>query len=508
MFFFFQIHLHCDDFYDIFSKFIEKKTIVMGKLNDEKVLNVLKQAASDMPPTKKVHVDLIVMRKGRVVSANHFDENSLQKLYQTMGQLLESMSTEAKIMKQHVIYTNLYEQQIISEMGLPVVIGTRLPQVASLNINFTSDQMLRSPKLNIDLKLWRHGDYYMSIYNPLMDVWHSIKRSTAIDVSIPIRLIGNLYNGVMKLTLPLLPAEKQETTVGMKIHTKDITTVTEDEANTLKTTCPTCQYHETVTKGVAAKKYHADTFDSRDVGLQFSSSIFDCENDIDNAYLKKEWLRSVIYDHKNSWNDIFIHGVLGVRQFIRNIELSPPMGSCGILTKFEPSTIYPTSHVDIIQRNAVEGQIIDEGEIRSAVKRMKVNMRGSIEAFAATTNESSRLWDVNVDLDFSEGHLNDNAKIQLTRVTPGEKTLKICFDGQKSYPVVPADLFKVDTTKEETTSKLLISMAYTDDHKVENVISCPRNETFVSITIKGELTDEQKKSFARDSVEGLCKKRY
>ncbi|KAK0159183.1 hypothetical protein PV328_010101 [Microctonus aethiopoides] len=502
----FAIDLHLEGFDDIFRTFMEKRSIVMGKLNDEKVLNILKQAASDMPTMKKMHVDLIIMRKGRVVSANHFDEKSLHILYQTVGQLFETMATEAKIMKQHVIYTNLYEQQIISEMGLPVVIGTRLPQVASLNFNFTSDRMLSSPRLNVDLKLWRHGDYYMSIYNPLMDVWHSIKRSTAIDVSLPIRLIGNLNNGVMKLTLPLLPAEKQETTVGMKIHTKDITTVTEDETNTLKSACPTCQYHEIVTKGVAVRKYHVDTFDSRDVGLEFSSSIFDCENDIDNAYLKKEFLRSVVYDHKNSWNDIFVHGVLGVRQFIRNIVLSPPMGSCGILTKFEPSTIYPTSHVDFIQRNYIEGKIIDEGEIRSAVKRMKVNMRGSIEAFAATTNESSRLWDVNVDLDFSEGHLNDNGKIQLTRVTPGEKTLKICFDGQKSYPAVPADLFKVDTTKEETTSKLIISMAYTDDRKVENVTSCPRDETFVSITIKGELTDEQKKSFARDTVEGLCKK--
>ncbi|KAK0162931.1 hypothetical protein PV327_006658 [Microctonus hyperodae] len=502
----FAIDLHFEGFDQIFTAYMEKTTNLMGKLNDEKVLNVLKQAATDMPSTKKMHVELIIMRKGRVVSANYFDENSLQKLYETMRHLFEFMATEVKFTKQHVIYTNLYEQQIISEMGLPVVIGTRLPQVASLNFNFTSDKLLSSHKLEADLKLWRHGDYYMSIYNPLMDVWHSIKRSTAIDVSIPIRFIGNFGNRTMKLTVPLLSAEKQETTFGIKIHTKDITTVTEDEADTLKSACPACKHHEIVTKGVEARKYHVDTFDSRDVGLQFSSSIFDCENDIDNVYLKREWLRSVIYDHKNSWNDVFVYSALGISQYIKNLVLSPPMGSCGILTKFQPSTIYPTSHVDFTHRYSVEGNIIGDGEAQNELKRTKANIRGSVEAFATPTNESSRLWDINVNLDFSEGHLNDSVKIQLTRVTPGEKTLKFCVDGEKSYPKVPTDLLKAGIANEETNFNLFVSMVYTDDKEIENVISCPRNESFVNITIKGELTDEQKKSFTHDSVEGLCKK--
>jgi len=55
----------------------------------------------------------------------------------------------------------------------------------------------------------------------------------------------------------------------------------------------------------------------------------------------------------------------------------------------------------------------------------KINIRGTLDAKAASTNESVRSWDMNVNVDLSQGHVVNNMKLQMTRVTPGEKNLKV-----------------------------------------------------------------------------------
>jgi hypothetical protein len=55
----------------------------------------------------------------------------------------------------------------------------------------------------------------------------------------------------------------------------------------------------------------------------------------------------------------------------------------------------------------------------------KINIRGTLDAKAASTNESVCLWDMNVNVDLSQGHVVNNMKLQMTRVTSGEKNLKV-----------------------------------------------------------------------------------
>lgn len=64
-------------------------------------------------------------------------------------------------------------------------------------------------------------------------------------------------------------------------------------------------------------------------------------------------------------------------------------------------------------------------EKMNALNSKKINVRGTLDAKAASTNESVCLWDVNVNIDMSQEHAANNFKIQMTRVTPGEKNLKV-----------------------------------------------------------------------------------
>lgn len=55
----------------------------------------------------------------------------------------------------------------------------------------------------------------------------------------------------------------------------------------------------------------------------------------------------------------------------------------------------------------------------------KLNVHGTLDAIAASTNESVCSWDMNVNIDMSPGHIVNNLKVQMTRQTPGEKDLKV-----------------------------------------------------------------------------------
>lgn len=55
----------------------------------------------------------------------------------------------------------------------------------------------------------------------------------------------------------------------------------------------------------------------------------------------------------------------------------------------------------------------------------KINIRGTLDAKAASTNESVCSWDVNMNVDMGQGHLVNNVKVQMTRTTPEEKKLKV-----------------------------------------------------------------------------------
>lgn len=137
--------------------------------------------------------------------------------------------------------------------------------------------------------------------------------------------------------------------------------------------------------------------------------------------------------------------VMGIRQKLMNDYISPQMGNCGMLLKTEPSIVYPTSHVsnqksrskrkkwfspfllfqvDFNVRMNME-DVDHVHEKMHALSSHKVNVRGTLDAKAASTNESVRSWDMNVNIDMSPGHVINNLKVQMMRETPGEKNLKV-----------------------------------------------------------------------------------
>ncbi|KAG7189215.1 hypothetical protein KM043_008778 [Ampulex compressa] len=468
---------------------------------NENVKNVLNRAAQDMPRKEDIHIDVCVTMNGHVILMNHYDKNNWQTIFDDVKQWQKHI-TDAKLNWQNVVYENLYEMQVPTDLGLPAVLATRIPHLTSLKLNtvLAETKVPLNLKVDADVRVWRHGEHVMSIYNPIADVWHAIRRVTVQDVAWPVKLnIGYNHEAKsLKVSLPRLPVSKFSIG-GMLTRSKNYVTITEDEADMLKKSCDTCHHHEVVTDRSTVKKHYQSTIESKDTGLQLHTNMFDCEKDVTPVTRIMEWLNVLSAEHKNTWGSKIVQYVMGVRQQLRNELISTESGSCGTLVKVSPSVVHPASTVDVNMRVNVEDfdHIHDTLHVLSS---RKLNFRSTVDVKAAATNTSARLWDLNMHVDLSQGHVNNNMKVLVTRITPGEKNLKICIDAQKNYPVVDVDPGKVETTKDETMGKMTIMAGETDEDK------CVRDDAVVTITMKGEMSDEQKKHMNTDPVHIACLK--
>ena len=57
--------------------------------------------------------------------------------------------------------------------------------------------------------------------------------------------------------------------------------------------------------------------------------------------------------------------------------------------------------------------------------QMRFGVHGTMDVKSASTGQSMRLWDANVNVNLSPGHANNNMQIMLTRVTPEEQNLQV-----------------------------------------------------------------------------------
>ncbi|XP_043288151.1 uncharacterized protein [Venturia canescens] len=472
---------------------------------DSNVLDILRKVSEGVRPSKSpISIDLIVTYRGRVMVANHYNERSMKKLWEEVIQLMQRLNPATEsvtaVNRQQVNYERLYEKQVTCEMGLPVVFENRVPVLTSLKINLESKLVDQSVRMafSVDAKIWRHGDYSMSVYNPFANVWHSVRRTTEFDLSLPIHgtIIYSHEKNTIKLTLPRQPATSSSI-AGILNHAKDCVTVNEDDENTLNEFCPTCHPTENVSPNSPVKKKFQSNFDSIDTGLHYSMAIFNCENGLSPVTLKEDWYRAFTSQRKNSWNDWLAHSLMASHQAMKNMIISPRMGTCGSLIKIEPSVVHSTSYVNISLRASYE-DVDHKLSTYHELPSEKYSLSGKIDVVAAATNKVARSWDLNMNGDFNQGHSNNRIKLSLTRRTADEPNYKICIEGVKSYTEMPADPLQLGSTEENTVSKLSIIAGPTDTEE------CTRDDILIRMFIRGSLSQEQRDKYIHESSKSAC----
>ncbi|XP_076757281.1 larval-specific very high density lipoprotein [Xylocopa sonorina] len=473
-------------------------------IKNTNVKNVLTKAARDMPVLEDVDVNVILTINDYVVSMYHYNKDNWMHALDEMAQWKEFFTENMNDINwqsyySSVAYRNHFEMHMPTDLGVPAILSAKVPSFDSLvgTVSFSEDKNLSDYTVQVKYHSWTHAEPAMSVYNPIVDVWHVIRRPSVQDIVLPIKMHVR-YNSEtknIKVTLARLPVSEYSV-AEMSTYVKSYVSIFGDETDHLKKSCDTCHHHEMVTGVVNPKKYE-NVVESKDTGLKFTTSVYNCESTVTPVPPMVEWMKTLTDGHKNTMGYTWVHVIMGIRQQMINDVISGHEKSCATTIKVEPSIVHPTSVIEIVGK--VNVQNMDHtSETMSLLSSTRFDVRGTLTAKAASTYEVVRQWDVNVNALLSQGHVNNNVKVMATRTTIGEKNLKICVTARKDYSADTSDLFKVGTGKKEVNSKVTITMGETTEDK------CVNDQMDVTITMKGELTDEQKEHTVEDSVHSTC----
>ena len=137
--------------------------------------------------------------------------------------------------------------------------------------------------------MWSHGMYDLSIYNSIADIFHTVRRSTAIDATLPM-IIDASYDLKTKTLKVFAPKTSEEKILMPKllIYSKSYTIM--NGGNDKYTDFDSVT---TVTKGEAAQESHQCTFESNQTRIKYNMDIYDCETGFNPDLDKEEWREAI-----------------------------------------------------------------------------------------------------------------------------------------------------------------------------------------------------------------------
>ncbi|XP_054003278.1 uncharacterized protein LOC128889579 [Hylaeus anthracinus] len=404
---------------------------------------------------------------------------------------------DKQVNAQHIFYEDNYEMHVATDFGVPAVLATKTPVLDSvrLNVVHSTEEKVVNMQVKFRYQEWKHGEYFMSVYNPLVNAWHAVRRTGTRDIVVPLSMAISFDAATQNVVFSVSRQPKTEySTMGLLTHAKNFVSVMDDASEALSTSCPQCSHIETVTGGISNKVHQLDVH-VRDNALRYYMGIYNCEGHVTPLPIA-EWFNVLSVDHTAPMSlKKYTQILLRLRQKITNDMISSQSASCSNLMKVEPSAVYPAEQVDY----SFKIQIKDTPSAKmSALEARKIDIRGTINV-KGESNISKLHWDGNVDIQLSAGHTSNRLKAMFTRIIPKEMNHKVCIDGHVEYPEFDSDPFNHTVTKKETTGKLTVVMGKTTDNK------CVRDEMDVSITMKGEQSDEQKHEHpANDELGQAC----
>ncbi|XP_076167067.1 larval-specific very high density lipoprotein [Ptiloglossa arizonensis] len=461
---------------------------VLGKtvktINKQNVKNLITEAAKSAPIDKPVKMYMILTGlNDNVVAVLHYNKDTWRRFFDELNWWKQCMTDHNKHVNwQNVFYQENYEMHVPTDFGVPAVLATKMPMVDSLKLKTICSKEDNVVKVQLMARYqeWKHGEYFMSIYNPLADTWHAVRRTETRDVVLPLDLTI-AYNSVLK-NLMVTTSRRLLTdysTVGLLTQARTYVTVMEDETGVLASCCPHCSHVQNVTTVINNKPHEVDVH-SRDLALRYYWGIYNCDRHVTPLPLAG-WVEAITADSVPTDIEKFVLFVLRLRQKVKNDMISSQGASCTNLMKIEPSTVYPAVQVDFTVKANIKDTPTEQLHILEA---MKIDVRGIMDV-KGYTNVSMGQWEAKVDIQLSPGHEENRAKIVLTHTVPGEKIFKICIDGQKDYPQMYHDPLIVNVTDRQTYMKVTIIAGKTMDNK------CVRDDMDVTINVKSELSEDQ-----------------
>ncbi|XP_031836004.1 larval-specific very high density lipoprotein [Nomia melanderi] len=474
---------------DIINEIFGKRTQVVVNPNAKELLKGVTRTAKLM---KNSNVNLMLTLNEKVYMVFHCNWATCSKQLMDLIKLEDLMDKSFHF--EHVHYHDQYELHIPTDLGVPAILSTQVPVLDAADVAWEKD----TSKVHVTAKYqeWRHGEYYMAIYNPLDDIWHAIRRTGTRDIFLPINQTISHDSSWETVTVSSARLPLTEYSIaGLRTQARNYVTISGDETGVLNKSCPKCMSIQKVL-GVANHRRSEQSIDSKDTGLHYYSGVTDCDGYVTPTPLRS-WMNAFKIDHDEtiSWRTI-LRIFLRLQQVVQNDMISSQRASCTNRLLIKPSEVHPAKQVDFSIKRTTEYPKCDKVEV---FVPMKMNIVASMDVKSISNDQTACRWNADVNYELSAGHTRQNFKTVLTRMIPGEKNLKVCVTGQQDYPVVDnEDLFNVRNVNPETKTKVTLQMGKTIEDQ------CVRDEMDVTINAKAELAENKDEYKVYDHLHDIC----
>ncbi|ETN58894.1 hypothetical protein AND_009519 [Anopheles darlingi] len=467
-----------DHVYDLYSVYVKFEGVHNPlSLLWPKLFNVDPKTVNE-PLTKNyenepVHVEFTFMANGKVVYTKYFDEETIKQFYTytylTVLKTLQYQFTTVMNVADVELYMPTFD-------GVPTKIDLKLPLMSQFKYNVVVPSTTNSNEVTLTVnsffRMWMHGYYGVSVYNPFALAWQGTRRVQAFDYNIPLvfDVVFNFQQNSFKLVWAK-HANEMFNVVGFKSHVKtQVFTRPETEVDYLKVTCPVCQHFQTVVAHPESKKKEVVLYEthSKYTGLHFYMATYDVEvpptvkyykslTDVFTSELFHDLQHVTVFDFISKYFTWFYTTVL-----------PPKATTFGVVGYINPCKVYPFDKVEFTFK--VDSEVMPHKLWTTPDQRQYVK----VSAIFKKTDVIVNHWDVNVYYTHEHGTYFKTINIQVTRQTPGEKHMNLCIDWVK------------DVVPDFVSGKLTYFHGYSFDHK------CVKDDMVVSIEWSGVQSQSQK----------------
>lgn len=188
--------------------------LIAGPTTETFIFDFIKEFVTFTSLTEQFFLDFLLFYRDQIIMVENYNSQSFNNIYQDFMKVVRAYITPTNNQplnlnnnfdSYHVYYQKVFEQHLISDMGMPIVLKAQSPTVYSQQIkNNNSINGNTTNSLVIDTKAWLFEEYSASVYNPIIDSWYSVKESSIIKANISLQVNSYSYCTLefMRYTFP------------------------------------------------------------------------------------------------------------------------------------------------------------------------------------------------------------------------------------------------------------------------------------------------------------------
>jgi GC-rich sequence DNA-binding factor len=391
-----------------------------------------------------VHVEIIITHHEQVVFVKYFDEAALKDLFAIDFIKMVSMM---KYQFTFLQYELQGEVTLPTDFGFPAQFYVHMPYIVHYKKEvpiFKPDEHEVVVKTNKFLRIWRHGEYGVKVYNPMVALLQGARRVLTLDVNIPISLQLTVNYDTKSVKFAWEKHTNDAYNVfGIKTHVStQVLSIPDKTFDILTLSCKDCHQYVTVTRGEEfkhdtelfdshtrfnGKQYHLTMYDCeytpqemKSHGMSFSPMSYDFLSEIGHIPFKKVMVHMWMWMHKNAY--IAPHGSCGLVLFARPCPIHGHPEHYEFTFKFDKEMI---DHHD---------NVIEHPELHHVVVP---NEKHIIKVGIVTKDHDEKIiteYQGDIGFKHMHGNLFTDLEIHFSRKIHGDNdVLNWCFEHEKTF---------------------------------------------------------------------------